>query len=130
EQAMGPQDIHVYGVTPSSRFALEMIAADYRLKRIALAHDPAPTQKLPSYLDLAERTLTGGPQRQHRWWFVGHFDAIRHTADRLAFEFDGPGLMVDTAPTQTGSGRNAPNPPPAQKPTPVSKPTRAAILIA
>src|SRR5579872_3623911 len=29
ERAMGPQDIHVYGVPGASRFALEMIAADY-----------------------------------------------------------------------------------------------------
>jgi len=117
EQAMGPQDIHVYGITPSSRFALEMIAADYRLKRIALAHDPAPARNLPSYLDLAERTLTGGPQRQHRWWFVGHFDAIRHTADRLAFEFEGNALRVDTAPSGKGSkpDRDAPKPSRAAK---------------
>jgi hypothetical protein len=50
------------------------VAADYRLKRIALAHDPSPSKKVPSYLDLAEKAVTGGPQKQHRWWFVGHFD--------------------------------------------------------
>jgi hypothetical protein len=117
QQAMGPQDIHVYGVAPSSRFALETIAADYRLKRIALAHEPAPVRNLPSYLDLAEQTISGGPQRQHRWWFVGHFDAIRHTADKLAFEFEGNALRVDTAPTQTGSktDRDAPKPSRAAK---------------
>lgn len=103
EQAVGPQDVHIYGVEPSTRFALQMIAADYRLKRIALAHDPSPAAKLPSYLDLAERSITGGQQRQHRWWFVGHYDAIRQTADRLAFELEGQGLKVDTAPSQPGA---------------------------
>jgi hypothetical protein len=101
EQALGPQDIHVYGIEGTNRFALQMIAADYRLKRISLAHDPSPSPKVPSYLDLAEKSVTGGPQKQHRWWFVGHYDAIRHTADRLAFEFEGNGLRVETAPTQT-----------------------------
>jgi hypothetical protein len=103
-----------------------MVAADYRLKRLALALDPSPSKKVPSYLDLAEKSVAGGPQRQHRWWFVGHYDAIRHTADRLAFEFEGSGLMVDTAPTQpgSGSGRKAPKPPAA------AKPTRAAKLFA
>jgi hypothetical protein len=101
ERAIGPQDIHVYGIDRSSRFALQMIAADYRLKRISLAHDPSPSKKVRSYLDLAEKSVTGGPQRQHRWWFVGHYDAIRHTADRLAFELEGNGLKVETAPTQT-----------------------------
>ncbi len=126
EQAMGPQDILIFGVAPGSRFALQMVAADYRLKRLALAHDPSPSKKVPSYLDLAEKAVTGGPQRQHRWWFVGHYDAIRHTADRLAFEFEGCGLRVDTAPTQpgSGSGRNAP------KPTAIPKATKAAKLFA
>jgi len=123
EQAMGPQDIHVYGVAPGSRFALQMVAADYRLKRLALAHDPSPSKKVPSYLDLAEKSVTGGPQRQHRWWFVGHYDAIRHTADRLAFEFDGSGLRVDTAPSQPGQGaaRNAAKLPAAAKPSKAAK---------
>src|SRR5262245_52240959 len=85
EQAVGQQEIHVYGIEATNRFALQMIAADYRLKRISLAHDPSPSKNVPSYLDLAEKSATGGPQRQHRWWFVGHYNAIRHTADRLAF---------------------------------------------
>jgi hypothetical protein len=120
EQAIGPQDIHVYGIEGSNRFALQMIAADYRLKRLSLAHDPSPSKDVPSYLDLAEKSATGGPQRQHRWWFVGHYDAIRHTADRLAFEFEGNGLKVETAPTQTKkvAARNA------------VKPTRAATAFA
>ncbi len=120
EQAVGPQDIHVYGIDPSSRFALQMVAADYRLKRIALAHDPSPVPKLPSYLDLAEKTVNGGPQRQHRWWFVGHYDAIRQTADRLAFEFEGAGLKVDTAPS-LGPAQQGPN---------AGKPSRPAKLFA
>lgn len=120
EQAVGAQDIHVYGVDPTTRFALQMIAADYRLKRIALAHDPSPAAKLPSYLDLAEKTITGGQQRQHRWWFVGHYDAIRQTPDQLAFEFEGQGLKVATAPMHAGGppGRDA------------SKPARSAKLFA
>jgi hypothetical protein len=120
EHAIGPQEIHVYGIEGSNRFALQMIAADYRLKRLSLSHDPSPSKKVPSYLDLAEKAVTGGPQRQHRWWFVGHYDAIRHTSDRLAFEFEGSGLKVETAPTQTkkSAPRNAP------------KPTRAATMFA
>jgi hypothetical protein len=97
-----------------------MIAADYRLKRISLDHDHSPSKKVPSYLDLAEKSVTGGPQRQHRWWFVGHYDAIRHTADRLAFEFEGNGLKVETAPTQ----------PKQAAPRNAAKPTRAATQFA
>ena len=100
ERAMGPQRALIYGVPPSSRFALELLAADYRLKRLALAHDRSPTKKVPSFLDLAAKNISGGPQPQHRWWFVGQYDAIVFTGDRLAWEFQGNGLRVDTAPTK------------------------------
>lgn len=99
EQAMGPQQVLVYGAPPSSRFALQMIAADYRLKRLALGHDPSPFPSMaPSYLDLLARS-PGKLQPQHRWWFVAEYDAVRHTADRLGWEFEGTGLKVATAPT-------------------------------
>jgi len=101
EQSMGPQAVKIYGVPTSSRFALKMLAADYRLKRLALAHDPSPVADVSSYLDIAAKRMAAGgsPQAQHRWWFVAEYDAIHHSADRLAFELEGQGVKVDTAPT-------------------------------
>jgi hypothetical protein len=99
EKAMGPQSVRLFGVPGSSRFALKLLAADYRLKRIALGHDPSPAKGVVNYLDLAAKRLRPGPQRQHRWWFVGEYDAVYHTADDLAFELDGQGVRVATAPT-------------------------------
>lgn len=104
EQAMGPQEVLVYGAPASSRFALQMVAADYHLKRLALGHDPSPSKQVESYLDIVAKTTTGAPQPQHRWWFVGHYDAVEHTADRLAYEFVGAGLKVATAPAH-GPGK-------------------------
>lgn len=118
EQAVGPQEIKLYGAPPSSRFALQMLAADYRLKRIAMGHDPPPLKRMSNYLELVART--GTAEMQHRWWFVSHFDAIRHTPDRLAFEFEGHGLKVQTAPT---------TPAPVSGPAP-PKPGRQALLFA
>ncbi len=103
ERAMGPQSVRLFGVPDSSRFALKLLAADYRLKRIALAHDPPPVKGVTNYLDLAVKRLRPGPQRQHRWWFVGEYDAVYHTADNLAFELDGQGVRVATAPTATAN---------------------------
>src|SRR5262249_8011301 len=82
EKAMGPQSVLVWGAPPSSRFALQMIAADYRLKRLALGHDASPSKGVLSFLDLAARNVSGGPQPQHRWWFVARYDEVRHSADR------------------------------------------------
>ena len=105
EQAMGPQAIRLFGVDPSSRAATTLVAADYRLKRLALGHDPSPVREVVNYLDLAARRFNRrAAQKQHRWWFVGHYDAVYHTPDELAFEFDGPGLRVATARTVPGSG--------------------------
>jgi hypothetical protein len=104
EQAMGPQAVKLYGVPGASRFASKLVAADYRLKRIAMGHDPSPVKGVTNYLDLAAKRLRPGRQRQHRWWFVGGYDAVYHTADQLAFELDGQGVRVATAPTSTASG--------------------------
>lgn len=103
EEAMGPQDVKIYGVPESSRFALKLVAADYRLKRLALAHDPSPVPEVVNYLDLqAKRGVVAGPQRQHRWWFVAQFDALHHSPDRLAWELEGTGVAVQTAPSNPG----------------------------
>lgn len=117
EQAMGSQSVRLFGVPASSRFALKLLAADYRLKRIALAHDPPPVKGVTSYLDLAAKRLRPGPQRQHRWWFVGEYDAVYHTADNLAFELDGQGVRVATAPTATANNGDKKTKTPQAAPT-------------
>ncbi len=99
EQAMGPQAVRLFGVAHSSRFALAMLAADYRLKRISLGHDPSPVKDFVNYLDLAAKTFHPGPQKQHRWWFQAQYDAILETPDHLAFQLIGQGVKVVTAPT-------------------------------
>lgn len=110
EQAMGPQAVRLFGVDSSSRFALTMLAADYRLKRIALGHDPSPVKGVTNYLDLAAKRFRTGPQKQHRWWFQAKYDAIHETPDHLAFELVGQGVEVVTAPTISGQAQTAANP--------------------
>lgn len=97
EQAMGPQDVQIFGVDESSRFALVLLAADYRLKRLAMGHDRAPVKQVVSYLDLAARRTVASRQPQHRWWFVAEYDAIHHTADKLGYQLVGQGVKMNTA---------------------------------
>lgn len=96
ERAMGPQAVSVFGVDGSSRFALTLVAADYRLKRLSMGHDPSPVKGVVNYLDLAARRGVSRVQPQHRWWFNAEYDAIRHTPDNLAFELVGQGVKVAT----------------------------------
>jgi hypothetical protein len=98
-ETMGPQAVKLFGSPDSSRFSLVMASADYRLKRLAMGHDPSPVAKVASYMDLASKRFQSGPQPQHRWWFVGEYDAIHTTAEALAFEFQGTGVQVRTGPS-------------------------------
>ena len=100
QNALGPQQVKFYGIPTDSVFALKMLAADYRLKRIALGHDRSPVKQVRNYLDLETRRFRNGPQPQHRWWFIAKYDALQHSEDRLAFEFVGSGLEVRTGPSQ------------------------------
>ncbi len=109
EDAMGPQAVRLFGVDPASRFALTMVAADYRLKRISLGHDVSPVKGVTNYLDLTAKKFKTGPQKQHRWWFEAEYDAIRETPDHLAFELVGQGVKVVTAPTIPGQNQAQPN---------------------
>lgn len=99
-EACGPQQVRVFGVPGSNRTASALVAADYRLKRLAMAHDPSPVPEVVDYLALAGRRLRNpsGAQPQHRWWFVGRFEAVEQNADGTAFGFVGPGVEVATAP--------------------------------
>ncbi len=125
EQAMGPQAVRLFGVEHSSRFALAMLAADYRLKRLSLGHDPSPVKEFVNYLDLSAKSFRPGPQKQHRWWFQGKYDAILETPDHLAFQLIGQGVEVVTAPSslaQQPAQKPAPQPRKSRKPSPSTSP--------
>ena len=63
-----PQNITVTGVPNTSRFAQVMVAADYRMKRLAMHFDKAPVRGLPSFLDL----MPASSRRLElpRWWLA------------------------------------------------------------
>jgi hypothetical protein len=52
EQAMGPQIITIKGVPEACHFARVLVAADYRMKRLAMAFDEPPIAGLPNYLQM------------------------------------------------------------------------------
>ena len=48
EEALGPQTISITGVPPTSHFARVIVAADFRMKRLAMDFEPAPVDDMPS----------------------------------------------------------------------------------
>lgn len=97
EQALGPQTITLQGVTPSSHFAQVLVAADYRMKRIAMGFDRSPVPELPSYLSMIGPSTSkgiGGPQA--RWWMATNYEPILTDAEGLTWQLRGKGVKTMT----------------------------------
>jgi Protein of unknown function (DUF1598) len=93
EQNLGPQNITVEGVPADSRFAHVLVAADYRMKRLAMKMDESPIKGLPSYLDMA----TPGGTVTPRWWLSPNYEALHRDQEGLAWEIRGVGVKCETA---------------------------------
>jgi hypothetical protein len=99
EQSLGPQQISVTGVPGSSRFASVLVAADYRMKRLAMKMDEPPVTGLPSFLDMARPGATMTP----RWWLSPNYEALHRDAEGLAWELRGVGVKCLTAEDTFGT---------------------------
>ncbi len=99
EQSLGPQQISVTGVPGTSRFANVLVAADYRMKRLAMKMDEPPVPGLPSYLDMAR---PGGAMTP-RWWLSPNYEALYRDAEGLAWELRGIGVQCLTAEDTFGA---------------------------
>jgi hypothetical protein len=75
KQAYGPQHVSITGVPGDSHFARVLLAADYRMKRIAMKLDATPIKALPSYLDLISNQRASlqlsAAGRKSRWSRLG-----------------------------------------------------------
>jgi hypothetical protein len=96
EETLGPQQITVTGVPPTSHFARAMVAADFRMKRIAMNFEPAPVKGLPSFLTMMKGTGRGMKNMMPRWWLAPKYDPMAKSANGLAWELRGPGVKCLT----------------------------------
>ena len=95
EQAMGQQVISVDGVPATSHFARTLVAADFRMKRLAMNFEPAPIDGLPSYMDLIPARSTA-KNMLPRWWLATNYEPLRTDGDGLVFELRGQGVKCMT----------------------------------
>ncbi|HEX5106367.1 MAG TPA: DUF1598 domain-containing protein [Pirellulaceae bacterium] len=95
EKALGQQDIKITGVPNTSNFARVLVAADFRMKRLAMNLDPTPLKELPSFLNLLKQ---GGKldNMMPRWWLACNYEPLAKSEDGLAWELRGPGVKVMT----------------------------------
>ncbi len=94
EQAVGQQTITVTGVPATSHFARVIVAADFRMKRLAMNFEPAPVDGMPSFLTLLRGRTANN--LMPRWWLAPNYEPLRRDADGLAWEIRGQGVRCLT----------------------------------
>lgn len=96
ESALGRQQVSVSGVPVTSHFAAVLVAADYRMKRLAMAFDRSPVKGLPSFMAMYSGNGTGMSNMMPRWWLEPKYDGLLRDADGMAWEFQGAGVKCMT----------------------------------
>jgi hypothetical protein len=96
EEALGPQTISITGVPPTSHFARVIVAADFRMKRLAMDFEPAPVDDMPSFLDMAKSRRGALHNMMPRWWLAPMYDPLQRDEDGLAWELRGQGVRCLT----------------------------------
>lgn len=120
EEALGDQTISFGGVSPRCRFAHVLLAADFRMKRLAMNFDPAPVRGLPSYLQLIKGSARVGLQNLlPRWWLATHYEPLLADRGGLAWQLRGQGVKCmsedDFLAADGGRKRTGKSSPAAQK---------------
>jgi hypothetical protein len=95
EEALGPQKITVTGVPQTSHFARTLVAADFRMKRLAMGFEAAPIGGMPSFMDMLA-TSRGNQSVTPRWWLAPKYEPLARDADGLAWQLRGQGVQCLT----------------------------------
>ena len=93
--AVGQQDIELFGVDPSSRVAGVLVEADHHMKLIGMGLEEGPPG-VESYLERLATSRRSPAQSSGvlRWWFAMNYQAVRASPQADAFELVGPGAKV------------------------------------
>jgi len=90
DEILGLQTVRVDGVPADSHFAVALVEADYRMKRIAMGLENPGVRALKSHLAMLGRE----GNTMQRWWFVPLYDSISRSEDGLAYRFAGQRLQL------------------------------------
>ncbi|MDB5324261.1 MAG: hypothetical protein JWN40_5892 [Phycisphaerales bacterium] len=87
KEAVGAQQVRLFGVPADTRLAFVTIAADYKLKRLMLGLDPMPVPGVGSPVDNSRAAA-------NRFWFEVNYAPLLVSPDGDAFELRGPRLLI------------------------------------
>jgi hypothetical protein len=104
-EALGPQDVTIEGVSPTTHFAQVLVEADYRMKLIGIGLERVPARGMKSWVEL--NAATGVPTNaMQRWYFTPDYECVRSTDDDLSIELVGRGVkLVGADEMVTADGR-------------------------
>jgi len=88
---IGMQTVRVDGIPATTHAAQMMVAADYRMKRIALGADPVPVRGLQTFIAHTVPTVSNAV---FRWYFTPDYDAVILTEDRTGMQLVGSGVKL------------------------------------
>ncbi len=93
--ALGQQDIDVFGIPSNCHAARVLVEADYHMKLIGMGIEPT-IPSVPSYLDRVKLDADGNPPPMDvvRWWFALNYERLFSNEAKTLFEFRGPGVKV------------------------------------
>jgi len=96
EQAMGEHTITLTGVPKDSRYSQVLVAADHRMKRLAMGLDQSNARNLPSILEMAHkknaRRMAGAP----RMWMECNYESVATNDTGSIYELRGQGVKTLT----------------------------------
>jgi Protein of unknown function (DUF1598) len=93
EEALGPQKVSVTGVPASTHFARAMVAADFRMKRLAMNFQTSPVDNMPSFLHLVG---SRAGNMMPRWWLAPKYEPLVRDAQGLTWQLRGQGVQCLT----------------------------------
>lgn len=96
KEAFGAQLVKLTAVPSDSRMAQTLVAADYRMKCIAMNLEESPVAGLPSYMEMI-RNGGNANGTQPRWWMACDYDSILKSEDGMAWKLSGLGVKAMTA---------------------------------
>ena len=95
QKAMGEHIISLTGVPKDTRFSQILVAADYRMKRLAMGLAESKARNLPSVIEMAAKArnrMRGAP----RMWMECNYQPMATDSSRSVWELRGQGVRALT----------------------------------
>lgn len=100
KQAIGPQEVRLFGAPENSRMAFACVAADVKLKRHVMGIDRPP-------LGPAHAVETRA-KAANRFWFSAAYEPLAQSPDKLSYQLRGPSLKVQASKLMFKTGGATP----------------------